>query len=117
MSRPDDTETTSTPLSELEGLLVAYTASMLGDLGSPSAEVVDRLRELGAPRWLLENIRRGVGSWTVSDDDRVDVIVGYAAKRARASERIVERDVEQLCAVGLTDFDVVDLNNIVAYYS
>ena len=65
---------------------------------------------------MLDNIRRGAGRWTVSDDDRIDVIVSYAARRRRAPHGNVERDVEQLRAVGLTDFDVADLNNIVAYY-
>jgi uncharacterized protein YciW len=115
MSRPDGTETTPTELTEIEGLLAAYTVSTQRK-SSRSAEVFSRLCELGAPRWLLENIRRGAGRWTVSDDDRLDVIVGYAARRGRAPQRIVDRDVEHLRAVGLTDFDVVDLNNIVAYY-
>jgi len=116
MSRPDDTETTPTELTELEGLLAAYAVSMLSTRSAELVEVAGRLRDLGVPRWLLDTIRRGAGRWTVCDDDRVDAIVGYAARRGRAPEWIVDRDLEQLRAVGLTDFDVADLNNIVAYY-
>jgi len=116
MSRPDHTETTPTELTEIEGLLAAYVVSMSSTRSAHLVDIVGRLRDLGVPRWLLESIRRGAGCWTVCDDDRVDAIVGYAARRGRAPERMVDRDVGQLRAVGLSDFDVVDLNNIVDYY-
>ena len=104
-------------LTELESLLAAFVVStILGPACAESSEILHRLGELGVPSWLLENIARGAGGWTVSDDDRLDVIVGYAAKITRAPASIVARDIERLHAVGLGDLDVVDLNNIVAYY-
>jgi uncharacterized protein YciW len=105
-------------LTQLESLLAAFVVStILGPACAESSEILHRLGELGVPSWLLENIARGAGRWTVSDDDRIDVIVGYAAKVTRVPASIVARDIEPLHAVGLGDLDIVDLHNIVAYYS
>jgi uncharacterized protein YciW len=109
-------ETTSSSLTEFESLLAAYAASTTAESSRWSSEILARLAELDAPRPLLENIRRAAGRWSVSDDDRIDMIVAYAAKLSRTPERIVEGDIERLRAVGLTDFGIVDLNNIVTYY-
>jgi len=109
-------ETTPSSLTEFESLLAAYAASTIAGSSRWSPEILARLAELDAPRSLLDNIRRTAGWWTVSDDDRIDVIVTYAAMLCRTPERIVDGDIERLRAVGLTDFAIVDLNNIVTYY-
>ena len=79
------------------------------------ARLDERLTELGTPRWMLDNVRRTRGQWTVCDDDRIDVIVGYAARLANAPGAVDEGDAERLRAVGLTAFDVVDLQHVVAH--
>jgi uncharacterized protein YciW len=104
-------------LTELEGLLAAFVVStILGSAHSESSEILHRLGELGTPPWLRDNIERSAGRWTVSDEDRIDVIVGYAAKVTSAPGNILNHDIERLRAVGLGDLDIVDLNNIVAYW-
>ena len=103
-------------MTELEALLAAYTASTIVGSLRASSEILSRLEQLDAPSWLLENIRRAAGRWTVSDDDRIDVIVAYTAKLSRTPGAVVDVDVQRLRAVGLTDFEILDLNNIVAYY-
>ena len=114
-SRPDGVETTPPELTELEGLLAAYAVSTISD-SCDTTEIADRLGELGAPRGLLESIRRAAGRWPVSDDDRIDVIVGYAATRCRAAHGVADAHADRLRDVGLTELDIVDLDNIVAYY-
>jgi uncharacterized protein YciW len=113
---PWSVDATPSPLTELESLLAAYAASTSAGSTCWSAEILSRLAELGAPRALLENIRSAAGRWTVSDDDRIEVLVAYAAKLSRAPGEIDDGDVERLAAVGFTEFEIVDLNNIVAYY-
>jgi uncharacterized protein YciW len=105
-------------LTEFEGLLVALVASTIApsEVSDDSAEILDRLHRTGTPEWLLDNIRRSAGRWTVCDDDRIDVIVRYAAVFARRPERLGVRDTERLHSFGLSDFDIIDLENIVTYY-
>ena len=113
---PWNVDATPSPLTELEGLLAAYAASTGAGSTRWSAEILSRLAALGAPRALLENVRCAGGRWTISDDDRIEVLVAYAAKLSRTPDGIDDGDVERLAAVGFTDLDIVDLNNIVAYY-
>jgi hypothetical protein len=103
--------------SRLECTLAAYVVCMIkGDAGN--AVRLDReLVDLGAPRWLLDTIGCTRGRWPVSDDDRIDLIVGYAAKLTDAPDQIGDDDRNRLRAVGLTDFDIADLRNVVAYYN
>jgi uncharacterized protein YciW len=106
---------TGPALSLFERALAAYVAGTINDDADAIARLDQRLTELGAPRWLLDNVRRGRGRWTVCDDDRVDLIVGYAAKLVNAPDEVNAIDGERLRAVGLTAFDVVDLQHVVAY--
>ncbi len=79
-----------------------------------ATRIADALRRalvrLDAPEWLLDNVRAGAGWWSVADDDRLDAIVGYAAQLAGEPAQIDTADLDRLRAVGLTDFDVLDLN-------
>ncbi len=49
-------------------------------------------------------------------DERYDTICAHAAKLTARPTEMTEADVEALRAVGLDDLDVLDLNNMVAYY-
>jgi uncharacterized protein YciW len=106
---------TGPALSLFERAVAAYVASTIRDDVDAVARLDQRLTELGASRWLLDNLQRGRGRWTACDDDRIDVIVGYAAKLVDAPGAVDETDTERLRAVGLTMFDVVDLQHVVAH--
>ena len=106
---------TGPALSLFERALAGYVASTVNDDADAVARLDERLTKLGAPRWLLDNVQRGRGQWSVCDNDRIDVIVGYAARLGRASDAVDETDTERLRAVGLTAFDVADLQHVVAY--
>jgi uncharacterized protein YciW len=73
--------------------------------------------KLSAADWLLDNIRTDSVQWGVSDDDRIDVIVAYAAQLTRAPADIDEANTNRLRSVGLTDLEILALNNVVAYYN
>ena len=62
-------------------------------------------------------MRQNAGRWSVCDDTRIDVIVMYAAKLTRRPGLANEADLQRLRVVALTDLDIVDLNNVVAYYN
>lgn len=62
---------------------------------------------------LVLPVRRGRGLWAVLDD-RIDVIVGFAAGFAEANGRMHDRDAVRLLGIGLSGSDVVDVNDVVA---
>jgi uncharacterized peroxidase-related enzyme len=104
-------------LTPLERGLAGYVASTLNGATSLASELRRGLLRLNAPEWLLDNIRVASGRWSVSDDDRTDVIVAYAARLTNTPAEIQAADIDRLRAVGLTDLDILDLNSVVAYYN
>ena len=49
--------------------------------------------------------------------ERLDAICAYAAVLTASPSTVSQADVERLRAMGLDDLDIVDLNNLVAYYN
>src|SRR5882724_8470204 len=110
----EDTPSTLTPL---ERGLAAYVTSTLNGDQRWSELLARKLVSLNAPDWLLDNIRGAAGQWGVSDDDRIEVIVMYAAQLTRTPANVTRLVTDRLRAVGLSDLDILDLNNVVAYYN
>jgi uncharacterized peroxidase-related enzyme len=52
-----------------------------------------------------------------SDDPRLGPILAYAAKLTRTPAEVGEADIDALREAGLGDLEILDLNNIVAYYN
>ena len=52
-----------------------------------------------------------------SGDGRLDAICRYAAKLTQSPAAVTEDDLEPLREHGLSDLDILDLNNMVAYYA
>jgi len=50
-------------------------------------------------------------------EDRLRALAQYAIKLTRAPGEMVESDLAPLRASGLTDRDIVDLNQVVAYFN
>jgi uncharacterized peroxidase-related enzyme len=111
-------EATPSNLSPLERRLAAYVASRLNETPHCSSGLEQRLDDLApsAPAGVIEQVRRdpsgGAGS-----DARLDAITAYAAKLTRQPGAIDEADIGRLRGAGLSDLDILDLNNIVAYYN
>jgi uncharacterized peroxidase-related enzyme len=103
-------------LSRLERQLAAYVTSTLNGTPHCSSGLEHKLRDLDAPPALLARVRADP-TRPASGDERLDAIVAYATKLTRSPEAVVEDDIERLRAAGLSDLDIVDLNNIVAYYN
>ena len=93
-------------LTPFERCLAAYVASTIHEDPSRSSALAEQLYELD-----------GAGAaWTVFDNHRIDVIVAYMTKLSRRPGRIDARDIRRLRAVGFTEFDIFDLDNVAAHY-
>ena len=104
-------------MTPLERCLAAYAVSTINGCALIVPELESRLAALGAPRCLIANIERAAGRWSVSDDDRIDAIAGYAARLTRSPADLGAGDLRQLRAVGLDDADIFALNQVVASYN
>jgi len=63
----------------------------------------------------LRAFRGGYLSWDVADD-LDDAIIEHAVKLTLHPGQVDQADIDRLRAQGLADLDILDLNNMVAYY-
>jgi len=103
-------------LTPLERRLAAYVTSTLNGTPHCSSGLVHKLDEVDAPAGLLAQVRADPAS-VASGEARVDAIVRHAAKLTGSPGAVTEADIEELRTVGLGDLEILDLNNIVAYYN
>jgi uncharacterized peroxidase-related enzyme len=96
-------------LSALERRVAAYVTSTVNETPHCSSGLVHRLADLGVPVEQLTPSRQ--------KDARLDAIAAYAEKLTRHPQHTVEADVVRLREVGLDDLEILDLNNIVAYFN
>jgi len=102
-------------LSPLERQTAALVTSALNETPHCSSGLVLKLESLGAERKFLEGLVSDPGS-TRSGNARLDAIVDYAVKLTLTPGAVTVEDIEALRAQGLEDLDILDLNNMVAYY-
>ena len=110
----DDVSVVKVALTLRERALAGYVASTLTGATSAAAALRRTLADLNTPDWLLDHVGVAAGRWSVSDDDRIDVIVAYAARLTRTPIEIEATDIDRLRGVGLTELDIVDLDNVIA---
>jgi uncharacterized peroxidase-related enzyme len=103
-------------LSPLERRLAAYVTSTLTQTPHCSSGLVHKLDDVGVSPELMHQVRTDPLQ-VASGDERTDAIVVYSAKLTLSPGAMVEADIARLRAAGLSDLDIVDLNNIVAYYN
>ncbi len=113
----DVIRTTPSSLTIAERLLAAFTVSRVNGATTDAETLRTECTELGLPLALLDNIERVAGRWPVCDDERLAVVVDYAAKLTRAPAAVGAGDLLRLRAVALTDLDIVVLNNVVGAYN
>ena len=101
-------------LSPGERQLAAYVASMLHHGHCVSAARV-KLPTLGVDQPTIDAVTQMLRT-SRPGDERLDTILRYAAGCRSNRSPATPADVEALREVGLDDLDIVDLNNIVAYY-
>jgi uncharacterized peroxidase-related enzyme len=103
-------------LTDTEKHAVIYVTSVLNQTPHCASGARHKLELEGVPDELVARLADaplagGTGS------SRLDEIVRYAAILTRSPGDISSRDIEALRGVGLSDADIVALNNLAAYYS
>ena len=111
-------EATPSDLTPLERRVAAYVASRLNETPHCASGLELRLDDLApsASPGVTDAIRRDPGR-ICSGDVRLDAIAAYAAKLTLTPGAVAESDIHALRAAGLRDLEILDLNNIVAYYN
>src|SRR5439155_20680754 len=102
-------------LSPLERQLAALVTSELNQTPHCSSGLHLKLSLLGADRELLHRVSSDPRT-ARSGDARIDAIIEYAVKLTLHPGQVEEADIGALRAQGLQDLDILDLNNMVAYY-
>lgn len=103
-------------LSQIERQAAALVASTINGTDHCASGLRLKLASLGLADDIIAAIVADPISVTTGDT-RLDAIVAHAAKLTVRPTEMTEGDVEALRVVGLSDLDVLDLNNMVAYYN
>lgn len=103
-------------LSPIERQLAALVTSALNQTPHCASGLVLKLESLGAERKFLDQVCADART-ARSGQARLDAIMDYAVKLTLAPGTITEADIAALRAQGLSDLDILDLNNMVAYYA
>ena len=109
-------ESAPSGLSVLERRLAAYVTSTANETPHCASGLVQRLADLGVAPALVDAARQTPFE-LASGDARLDAVAAYAARLTLSPAVVSAADVEALRAVGLSDLDILDLNNIVAYFN
>jgi len=102
-------------LSPTERQMAALVTSVLNETPHCSSGLLLKLESLGVERRFLDRVSADPRS-ARSGEARLDAIMDYACKLTLTPGRVEEADVAALRAAGLADLDILDLNNMVAYY-
>ncbi|MDR1800166.1 MAG: peroxidase-related enzyme [Bifidobacteriaceae bacterium] len=103
-------------LTPLEQKLVVYVTSTLNQTTHCASGAQLGLEALGAdPAVVAKAVANPFDAQT--GDERLDAVLHYTAVLAARPGDTTEADIQRLRAAGLSDGDVVALNNLVAYYA
>lgn len=103
-------------LSQIERQSAALVTSTLNGTDHCASGLRLKLASLGLADETIAAIVADPTSVSTGDD-RYDTILAHAAKLTSRPTEMTEADLDALRAVGLSDLDIVDLNNMVAYYN
>ena len=103
-------------LSPIERQMACYVTSLLNGTSHCASGLRLKLEGLGVPVDVLEAVAAEPGNPRTSDD-RLDAVMAHAAKLTLNPTEMTEGDLTELRAHGLSDLDIVDLNNLSAYYN
>jgi len=102
-------------LTPAEKLLVPYLTSVLNETAHCASGARVGLDELGVAPELVEKV--AATPFEGTGDARLDAIVEYTRLLTLTPGAITEADIDRLRSVGLSDRDIVALNNLSAYYA
>src|SRR5258708_23610653 len=102
-------------LSPIERQMAALITSVLNETPHCSSGLLLKLESLGADRRFLEKVSDDPRA-VRSGDARLDAIMDHAVKLTLYPGQVDEPDIDALRRQGLDDLDILDLNNMGAYY-
>jgi uncharacterized peroxidase-related enzyme len=103
-------------LPQQERQLAAYVTSLLNGTTHCASGLRVKLASLDVDPAVQQAVEANPRQPSTGSE-RLDAICSYAAIVTAAPATVSQADVERLRAVGLDDLDIVDLNNLVAYYN
>ena len=103
-------------LTPIERQSAALVTSRLNGTDHCASGLRLKLESLGLATEVLDAIDADPAS-VGSGDGRFDAICAYAAKLTVSPDAVVQGDLDPLREHGLSDLDILDLNNMVAYYA
>jgi uncharacterized peroxidase-related enzyme len=110
-------EGSGSALTSAERALAAFVTSSRNRTPHCASGLRLQLGEFGVAPELVARIAAGEAEGGISGDARTDVILDYSGKLTSTPGNVTEDDIQNLRDVGLSDLDIVDLNNLVAYYN
>ncbi len=112
-------EATPSRLAPRERLLVTLLTSVLNGTVHCASGARARLQDAGEdPRVIAAIDDDAAAAWqALASEPRLSAILWYATRLTREPSRMAREDVERLRAAGLDDLDILDLNDLVAYYN
>ena len=102
-------------LSPIERQMAALVTSVLNETPHCSSGLMLKLESLGTERKFLDRVFRDPRT-ARSGEARLDAIMDYAVKLTLTPGVVSAEDIDGLRSQGLADVDILDLNNMVAYY-
>jgi len=102
-------------LSDPEKNVVIYVTSVLNSTPHCASGARHKLRIIGVDDDLVAKIMADPFA-PATGDERLDAIVEYTAMLTRSPGSITKADIDRLRSVGLSDADIVALNNLSAYF-
>ncbi|HSL59352.1 MAG TPA: peroxidase-related enzyme [Acidimicrobiales bacterium] len=102
-------------LSPVERQMACFVTSSLNGTDHCASGLRLKLGSLGVDDELLAAVAADPGRVSTGDA-RLDAICAHAAKLTTRPADMVESDLDELRAHGLDDLDLLDLNDLVAYY-
>ncbi|MEM9713027.1 MAG: peroxidase-related enzyme [Actinomycetota bacterium] len=102
-------------LSQIERQSAALVTSTINGTDHCASGLRLKLGSLGLGDEILDGIVADPHA-VATGDERLDAVCAHAAKLTARPTEMTEADVDELRDVGLDDLDILDLNNMVAYY-
>ena len=103
-------------LTAIERQAAALVTSRLNGTDHCASGLRLKLESLGLAAGVLDSIDADPAG-VRSGDERLDAVCAYAAKLTLSPAAVAEDDLGRLRGHGLSDLDILDLNNMVAYYA
>ena len=103
-------------LSKVERMMACWVTSLLNGTRHCASGARLKLEGLDVDPGLLDRIEARPDA-VETGDARLDAILAHAAKLTLSPTEMAESDLDELRTHGLDDLDILDLNNLSAYYN